>query len=180
MPWSSCLPNSVRNATLSMYADDTSWAFQSENMSQLTEALNDDLRNFCLWLQGNKLSLNVAKTQSLVISTKHKKAVLKDQTVKQVLNICEKPVEVAENIKYLGVHIDRSLDWKKHIQEVSEKISRSLGVIKYCKRFLPIDALKCLYNSIIDRHFFYCCPVGALLGHPKLIIYKSCKIVLLK
>ena len=80
------------------------------------------------------------------------------------LDICDAPVEVAENIKYLGVYIDSSLDWKKHIQEISKKVSRYLGVIKYCKRFLPFDTLKCLYNSIVDPHFRYWCPVWGVAG----------------
>ena len=158
------LPYSVKNAKVSIYADDTSLALQSENISQLTAALNDDLRNLHLWLKGNKLSLNVAKTQSLLISTKHRQAVMKDQAVILALDICNEPVVAAENIKYLGVYIDKSLDWEKHIQEVSKKVSRSLGVIKYCKRFLPFDTLKCLYKSILDPHFRYCCPVWGVAG----------------
>jgi len=51
------LPYSVKNAKVSIYADDTSLALQSENISQLTAALNEDLRNLHLWLKGNKLSL---------------------------------------------------------------------------------------------------------------------------
>ena len=144
---------------LSIYTDDTKLALQSENISQLTTALNDDLRNLHLWLKGNKVSLNVAKTLSLLISTRHRQTAMKEEAVTLALDICNAPVEVAENIKYLGVYIDKSLDWKKHIQEISKKVSRSLGVIKYCKRFLPFDTLKCLYNSIVDPHFRYCCPV---------------------
>ena len=44
-----------------------------------------------------------------------RQAVMKDQAVTLALDICNAPVEVAENIKYLGVCIDKSLDWKKHI-----------------------------------------------------------------
>ena len=46
---------------------------------------------------------------------------MKDHTVTLSLDICDAPVEVPENIKYLGVYIDRSLDWKKHSQEISKK-----------------------------------------------------------
>ena len=155
---------SVKNAKVFVYADDSSLALQSENISQLTAALNDDLRNLHLWLKGNKLPPNVAKTQSLLISTRYRPAVMKEEAVTLALDICNAPVEVAENIKYLGVYIDKSLDWKKHIQEISKKVSRSLGVIKYCKRFLPFDTLKCLYNNIVDPHFRYCCPVWGIAG----------------
>ena len=62
------------------------------------------------------------------------------------------------------MYIDSSLDWKKQIQEISKKVSRSLGVIKCCKRFLPFDTLKCLHNSILDPHFRYCSPVWGVAG----------------
>ena len=46
--WVSGNGGSVTNARVSMIADDTSLALQSENISQLTEALNDDLENLHL------------------------------------------------------------------------------------------------------------------------------------
>ena len=99
-------------------------ALQSENVSQLIAALNDDHRNLHLWLKGNKLSLNVAKTQSLFISTTNRQAILMDQAVTLDLDICNAPVEVAENIKYLGMYVDKSLEWKKKIQENSKGFRR--------------------------------------------------------
>ena len=53
-----------------MYADDSSLSFKGDNISQLSEALNVDLKALDNLLKGNKLSLNVAKTLSMVISTK--------------------------------------------------------------------------------------------------------------
>ena len=53
-----------------MYADDTSLIFKSKDLSRLNEALNEDLSRLNAWLISNKLSLNVAKTQSMLVSTK--------------------------------------------------------------------------------------------------------------
>ena len=55
------LPQAVRDSTVSMFADDTSVCHQSNDLTQLTEAINNDLRQLDTWLQGNKLSLNVEK-----------------------------------------------------------------------------------------------------------------------
>ena len=133
------LPYSVKNSKVSMYADDTSLVFHSDRTSQLTEALNDDFKN--------KLTLNLVNAKSLVISTRHKQAAMKVQAVTLALDICDAPIVVADNIKYLEVYIDSSLDWKKHIQEILKKVSRSLSVIKYCKQFLPFDTLKYLLEK---------------------------------
>ena len=73
------LPQAVQASTVSMYADDTSLCHQSSDMTQLNEAINSDLKQLTTWLQGNKLSLNVAKTHSMLISTKQKHSILKGQ-----------------------------------------------------------------------------------------------------
>ena len=66
------LPSAVQGSTVSMYADDTSLCLKSRDISQLNEAINDDLAHLDSWLKGNKLSLDVAKTQSMLIATKPK------------------------------------------------------------------------------------------------------------
>ena len=109
-------------------------------------------------------SLNVANTQSMVISTKQKLAVLKSRTEQLNLHIHDKDHDGVQSIKYLGVHINNTLDWKKHTQEVSKKTSRSLGLITYAKRFLPLESLKNLYTGLVDPHFRYCCALWGVCG----------------
>ena len=66
------LPKAFKAPIFSMHADDTSLTVQSRDISQLTETRSDDLKRLDSWMQGNKLSLNVSKTQSMRISTKPK------------------------------------------------------------------------------------------------------------
>ena len=58
----------------------------------------------------NQLSLKVAKTQPMIISTKQKLAVLKGQSDQLNLRICNKDLDGVQCTKYLGVHIDNALD----------------------------------------------------------------------
>ena len=157
-------PKTINSAKVYMYADDTSLSYQNHSMRQLNRVLNQDLKALHIWLRSNKLSLNVAKAQSMVISAKRKLAVLKSQTEQLNLHKNDKDLDGVQSIKYLGVHIDNTFDWKKHIQEVSKKISRSLGLIKYAKRFLPLDSLKNLYTGLVDPHFHYCCAAWGVCG----------------
>ena len=124
------LPKAINNANVYMYADDTSLSYQNHSIHQLNMTLNQDLKALDKWLRGNKLSLNVAKTQSMVISTKQKLAVLKSRTEQLDLHIHDNDLDGVQSIKYFGLHIDNTLDWKKHTLELSKKISRSLGLIK--------------------------------------------------
>ena len=100
------LPLTVRGSTVSMYADDTSLCHQAMNMTQLNEAINNDLAILDTWLQGNKLSLNVAKTQSMLITTKHKQNTLENTNQNFELFTRDNELDMVQKTKYLGVQID--------------------------------------------------------------------------
>ena len=53
--------------------------YQSSDINLLNEAINNDLKQLETWLQDNKLSLNVAKTNSKLVSTKQKHNILKSK-----------------------------------------------------------------------------------------------------
>ena len=146
-------PYIVNTASVYIYADDTSLRFRTCNMSRLNEALNKDLEALDTWLKGNELSLNVAKMQSMFFSTKQKHAALKHQADKLNLHIRSNALETVQSTKYLGVHIDDSFNWKIHIKEISEKISRSLCLLKCAIRFLPFDSLKTFILALLTHTF---------------------------
>ena len=100
---------------------------QSRDLTQLNEAINTDLKKLETWLQGNKLSLNVAKTHSMLISTKQKGSSLRSRNGALELKIRDNELVVVQKTKYLGVHIDCSLDWKVQINAVATKVSWRLA-----------------------------------------------------
>ena len=147
-----------------MYADDTSLCHQSHDLTQLNEAINSDLSKLEAWLQGNKLSLNVAKTHSMLISTKQKHNSLKSRSEALELKLRDNELEVVQKTKYLGVQIDCSLDWKDQISAVSAKVSRAIGFLRHAKYCLPLASLKTLYTGIDEPNIRYCCSVWGCAG----------------
>ena len=93
-----------------MYADDTSLCYRSSDTTELNEAINNDLSKLDTWLQGNKLTLNVAKTYYMLIATKQKHKMLKCQNEELDLKIRNTELDIVQTIKYLGIQIDSSLD----------------------------------------------------------------------
>ena len=55
-----------------MFADDANITVPGCTFADLEEATNSKLNNFYSWLKANKLSLNIAKTEFMVISTRQK------------------------------------------------------------------------------------------------------------
>ena len=118
-----------------MYADDTSLCFQSKDLSRVNEALNEDLSPLDAWLISNKLSLNVAKTKSMLVSTKAKRKALNTSNQNLQVKINGTELEIVSKIKLLGVLLDSSLEWKEQVQAVSLKVCRGLGILKHAKIF---------------------------------------------
>ena len=55
-------------------------------------------------------------------------------------------------IKYLGVLIDNNLNWKQYIKQMSNKISKGIGILAKMRNFLPLAVLRNLYNAFIASH----------------------------
>ena len=85
-----------------MYADDTSISYSSKNIDDLNETLNSDLDSLKQWLEGNKLSLNVIKTQAMVIGSRPKIKKISDKSVPTLsFAIGNSHIDVVDNAKYL-------------------------------------------------------------------------------
>ena len=93
------LPHAVQNSVASIYADDTSLCYQASDIETLNEAINNDLIQLETWLKGNKLSLNLAKTNSMLISIKQKHKILKSRDEDLKLKIRNKELEVIQKNK---------------------------------------------------------------------------------
>ena len=72
------------------------------------------------------------------------------------LNIDGISINEEGSTKFLGVLLDSKLNWKKHIDYVSRKLSRGIGLISKSKKYLNGDSLVILYYSFIYSYMCYC------------------------
>ena len=59
-------------------------------------------------------------------------------------------------VKYVGLVVDDALTWPQHIDYISTKIARGVGILKRTRSFLPKQSLLTLYQSMIEPYFRYC------------------------
>ena len=97
------LPNISLKLKFFLFADDTNIYFESDDLSKLERAVNKELRKLYLWLNVNRLSLNVSKT-NFIIFHPYNKPLKQNITLK----INNKAIIEKCHIKYLGVIIDSS------------------------------------------------------------------------
>ena len=140
------LPNVSPLFKYILFADDTSLLSSIEysmpiNDTNMNELMNIEFCNICNWLAVNKLSVNVSKTKFMVFHP-HQKDV-KDQIPN--LKINDSDIELVENFNFLGIQLDKNLNWKTHTNLIANKLSKYSGILNRLKRYLPLSVLRMLY-----------------------------------
>ena len=69
------------------------------------------------------------------------------------VRINNQSIERVSEFNFLGLTIDEHLNWNAHIQKISNKIAKSIGIINRLKRYLPLSILRTLYNALVLPHF---------------------------
>ena len=121
------LPNCLKHTTPRMFADDTSLTAVGKTFNEAEEIANKNLKNVKAWLSSNKLSLNIAKTEYLLIGSRPK---IKRIDVQPTVKIDTCPITRVKCAKMLGVEIDEHLNWEKHIECIASKASSGIGALK--------------------------------------------------
>ena len=144
------LPNISKILNFYLFADDTNIYYESSSLDNLERTVNSELNKLFLWLNVNRLSLNIDKTNFIVFHP-YNKPKKKRITIK----INNKAIKEKEYIKYLGVLIDSTLSWKQHVSNISKKVSHSIGIMYKLRPFLPLNVLKNVYYSLVYSHIVY-------------------------
>ena len=77
--------------------------------------------------------------------------------------------------KFLGVFIDENLSWKQHIEILSSKISKSIGILYKSRNVLSKQCLNQLYFSFIHSYVNYANIAWASTSKSKLELLYRCK-----
>ena len=133
-----------------LFADDTNVFCSGENMNDVIQMLNDELRNMSVWFKVNKLSLNVSKTNYMVFSNKWKHSYNTNE-----IKIDDILIEEVTVTKFLGVLIDNKLQWKEQIDSVCSKVSKNMSIIYRVRHILDTNSLFTLYCTLILPYLNY-------------------------
>ena len=109
-----------------MFADDTNLTLSAKTLTELKLALTPELNNLSCWLKANKLSLNVAKTELMIIGSRQR---LSAQCDDVEIRIDDQIIKRVDHTKSLGLTIDAQLSWGKHVEEICKKVSSAIGAL---------------------------------------------------
>ena len=125
------LPNNLKSTVL-LFADDTIIYMTISNGTDAT-ALQQDLDTLAKWEETGQMEFHPQKCSVLHI-TRSRNPKYKQYTLHGHILV------KADNAKYLGVVINKTLSWNNHINDVTKKANASLG---FLRRNLRIGQEKC-------------------------------------
>ena len=144
------LPNSSSFFKYILFADDStlSTSFQPSDLPKMTRKINKELTFLNKWLTANKISINVSKTKYLLFSYRNK---IKLRTIK----IGKSKISETDHIKFLGIIIDNRLKFNFHTSYISSKLSKQIGLLYKLSKYVPVNILKLLYNTLFLPYVNY-------------------------
>lgn len=136
------------------YADDGKFA-RVINSANDCYLLQDELHLVNNWCTCNQLPLNPSKCNQLTVTNKTTTAIDYTYTMPD-----GRQVSKSESVKDLGVFFDSSLRYAHHIDQLALKAFRTLGfVMRTCRHFSSINAVKHLYSTLVLSQLDYCATV---------------------
>ena len=151
---------SVKNSTVHHFADDTNLLYINKSLKLICKKVNYDLKGITDWLNANRISLNVNKTEFVIFRSPRKPI---DSEINIKLN--GKHLYPSTHIKYLGVLIDEHLSWKPHIDELIKKLNKTNSMLSKIRHYVNKDIIRSIYFSIFSSHISYCCQIWGQKGN---------------
>ena len=146
---------SLSKTSCGHFADDTFILFHSEKPKTIETIVNTELKEVVKWLRLNKLSLNAGKTELIFFhSCKHP---LDYDSISVKMN--GHKLTPVDYIKYLGMYIDKYLNWNVHIEDLSKKLSRANGVLSKLRYNVPLETCVQVYYAIFYSYLNIGCNV---------------------
>ena len=139
--------------SFTIFADDTSLIYAEENINDLHNTVQDDLRCISEWILCNKLKLNIQKTNLILFKNRSQHHVIPS------VKLNNEEIQQVQQVKFLGIFVDEHLNWKSHINYITSKLSKICGLLYRVRNQLPQTALTCLYYTLCYPHLMYCVSV---------------------
>lgn len=163
----------ISNAKIVSFADDTALTFSADSWMELQNLAQDGFNSAYNWLLSHTLTLNTSKTKlitfSLTSKSQPKTPILikahSCQTFSQISLPCQcPPITPVDNIRYLGITIDKFLNYKTHVNLLTGRVRKLIYVFKNLRHVANSTIIRSVYHALCQSIVTYCitCWGGAL------------------
>ena len=146
------LPAKIDQCSVSLYADDTALYHSSRDSAELKDTLESALDGVASWVDNNRLKMNVKKTQVMFLGRRsRRKEVEHALLVHQGVTLTAEP-----KVKFLGVIVDKDLNWSEHVTSIKGKCLASMAQLRRIFPAVPRRTRVLLYNTLVIPHYCSC------------------------
>ena len=121
------LPACISADRVCLFADDTSIIIKANDPTTVNYRTEVCISEATEWFNSNKLRINLAKTKTILISTK--------------------PNQEADTIKFLGLYINSTLKWGDHVDYLQRKLATAIFMIRRIRKISTYTAARTAYFS---------------------------------
>ena len=146
------LCDAIINCNTYLYADDTVLVANALDIYDAHVQLQHDLNNVANWCKGNRLSINIKKTKSMIVGTR---SMVKKHIAIPRLHILGKPIDYVHNYKYLGVITDEILSFNAHLKNTIKLVAHKNFLLHKLRYYITEDAAITIYKSMIMPYIDY-------------------------
>ena len=134
-----------------LFSDDYLLIAGGKNPSLATANMENHISNESNWYQQNLLTMNSSKTNVMTIS--------KDIEKPPNLNFQNQSFKQVDKIKYLGVFLDKNLNFKRHGSKMKQKLYPIITNFERSRKFLSPSLAAFWSKGLIRPNFEYCSPL---------------------
>ena len=149
-----------------LFADDTQFYLSLENVGDTKQKIERIMSDIGKWMNSKQLKLNEDKTECLIVG---RPSEVRRMNIKK-MSINGVEVDVKDEVKNLGVMMDSSLSFKKHISLTVKTAGYHLKNIAYVRRYLDLETTKKLVHNYVISKLDYCNII--YYGLPKYLLRK--------
>ena len=133
------------------FADDTHLLNINTSPKKVQKQLNIDLKLLYNWLLANKISLNSTKTEMIIFQKKGFKI-----NWKWNVRLNGYKLKLSDQIKYLGIYLDKYLNGHYQSKLVIQKLARAIGMLSKVRHYAPKSEIKNIYHLQLLRNQGWC------------------------
>lgn len=138
----------LNNTTLATFADDTAILSSSKCLSKATDQLQEHLLILQHWFHKWRIKINEGKSTHITFTL--------GQKISQPIKINNKIIQTQNSVKYLGLHLDKKLNWATHIKNKRSSLNLKLHKFRQLLRSnLSLNNKILIYKQIIRPSMTY-------------------------
>ena len=137
----------LKDVGICNFADDTTTYISDESLENVLKSLEKNSMLAIRWFENNYMKLNTDKCRLIVSGYKHEQV---------WANIGKDLIWESNDVKLLGVTIDRDLKFDKHVLKFCSKANQKLSALSRVANLLSFNKRRTLFEAFVESQFKYC------------------------